>query len=113
MTRRILFTRPAEQDIAWLRDHGFTVSDWQRLKANLKRVAGLDDVTDDEYVCELRMCRKYTPKWFRLKQRQLRSASESGLRVIFEIDDQTMTIWCILARTDNTYEIVEARLRAV
>lgn len=110
-SRTILFTEPARRDLDWLRRHGFSVSDWQRLKANLQTVARLPDVTDCEYVCELRMCKRGDPTWYRLKQAHLKSAGSSGVRVAFEADEDTLTVWCVLRRDHSTYEIVEARLR--
>lgn len=107
--RTVVFTSAARDDLRWLKERGFSVDDWQRLKCNLTRVAKLPDVLDDKYVCELRMCRKGEPVWYRLKQAHLRPS----LRVAFEADDRTLTVWAVVQRTDSTYQIIEARLRRV
>lgn len=110
--RTVVFTTPAKRDLEWLAKHGFSRDDWQRLRANLVKTARLPDVLDNEYVCELRMCGKTTPTWYRLKLAHLRTCNQAGVRVAFEVDERTMTIHAVLVRNDSTYIKIALRLTA-
>lgn len=109
--RDVVFTAPAKADLAWLARHGFSKDDWQRLKANLIKTARLPDVLDNEYVCELRMCGKHDPTWYRLRLSHLRSCNQSGVRVAFEVDEKTLTCHAVLCRNDSTYIEIALRLK--
>ena len=107
-SRCVQWTQPARQDMKFLVDRrGFTRDDFRRLVANLERIAALDDVASNPYVCELRMCERVGGQWYRYKAAHLKPS----IRVIFEVDDDTLIVWCALERTDATYSIVERRLK--
>lgn len=95
MLRKIELTDAAIQDIRWQR---ITRGEYVHLLAHLKRVAALPFPVDDYMVTEVHCC---DDEWYRLKDK------ESNIRVFFFYDEVTLTVTCMLRRSENTYKLVE------
>ena len=108
-SRRVLFTAPARQDLLCLKMRGFDRSCWERLRANLERLAGCPFPENEPNVERLRMCGELGGSWLRWKHDCI--PVKPGIRVVFQVTADTLTVWACLPRTDSTYAIVEKRLR--
>lgn len=108
-SRRLLFAKTAQEDLVHLKTVGFQRCHWLALRANLERLAGCPCPGDEPNVEKLRMCGKLGGDWYRYKHDHL--PTPPGIRVVFQVDDDEVTVWAVLRRSDNTYDIVEKRLK--
>lgn len=102
--RKLHWTEMSKKDIKELMGHGLQKSDVQRVAAGLRLVASLEDVCDHPFVERLRMCdTERSEDLFRWKHQHL----TIPVRVLFEVDDQYLTVWAVLERDWETYGVAK------
>lgn len=101
--RRVEIADPAIEDLKVLKTMGMDAGNWKQLRAHIERIARFHNVLDADCVCELRMC----------AGQQVYRSRLCNLRMVFEVDERTMTVWAFVLRDDETYHRVADRLFAV
>lgn len=105
--RKLVITPDAFRDLSDLKALGLSKQDAGKLLECIKRVAKLQNVTDDKWVCVLRFSECDHEQVYRLKCSHL----APSVRVPFTVDETTMAIFGFFSRDDNTYRRIECRWR--
>lgn len=94
--RTVRWSEAAVDDLRWW---GITKAEWRVIRAEVERVAKLNNVRLDRAVCSIAQCNH---EWDRLK-----ITHPSQIRVAFSSNERSLVVQAVCRRRENTYSFFE------